>query len=79
MINAFMLKMAAAVAVGKAISQLPPLLVAALTSASFIGVAIALWFKPVNRPESKREDTAASKAAMVSFAAIFFWEWGDGD
>lgn len=73
---AFMLKMAAAVAVGKAISELPPLFVAALTSASFIGVAMALWYKPVETPEKKR-DTAASKAAMVSFAAIFFSEWGD--
>jgi Ca2+/H+ antiporter, TMEM165/GDT1 family len=73
---AFMLKMAVAVAVGKAISKLPPLFVAALTSASFIGVAIALWFKPIEASEKKRE-IAASKAAMVSFAAIFFSEWGD--
>jgi Ca2+/H+ antiporter, TMEM165/GDT1 family len=77
MLIAFMLKMGVAVAVGKAISELPPLFVAALTSASFIGVAIALWFKPVERPDRKREETAASKAAMVSFAAIFFSEWGD--
>jgi Ca2+/H+ antiporter, TMEM165/GDT1 family len=73
---AFMLKMAVAVAVGKAISKLPPLFVAVLTSASFIGVAIALWFKPIETSDKKR-DTAASKAAMVSFAAIFFSEWGD--
>jgi Ca2+/H+ antiporter, TMEM165/GDT1 family len=73
---AFMLKMAVAVAVGKAISELPPLFVAALTGASFIGVAIALWFKPIGGSDKKR-DTAASKAAMVSFAAIFFSEWGD--
>ena len=73
---AFMLKMAVAVAVGKAISKLPPLLVAALTTASFLGVAIALWVKPIEASDKKR-DTAASKAAMVSFAAIFFSEWGD--
>ena len=73
---AFMLKMAVAVAVGKAISKLPPLFVATLTGASFIGVAIALWFKPIETPDKKR-DIAASKAAMVSFAAIFFSEWGD--
>jgi Ca2+/H+ antiporter, TMEM165/GDT1 family len=77
MTAAFMLKMAAAVAVGKAISELPPLFVATLTGASFIGVAIVLWLKPVGRPESKREEAATSKAAMVSFAAIFFSEWGD--
>jgi putative Ca2+/H+ antiporter (TMEM165/GDT1 family) len=76
MAAAFMLKMAAAVAIGKAISELPPLFVASLTSASFIGVAVALWFKPSGQSEKKRE-TATSKAAMVSFAAILFSEWGD--
>jgi putative Ca2+/H+ antiporter (TMEM165/GDT1 family) len=73
---AFMMKMAAAVAVGSAISKLPPLLVAALTSASFIGIAIALWRKPVERPQ-KEIDRKYARAAMVSFAAIFFSEWGD--
>jgi putative Ca2+/H+ antiporter (TMEM165/GDT1 family) len=73
---AFMAKMGVAVMVGKAIAQLPPLLVAGITALSFIGVAIALWRKPVEGSESKK-DHRASKAAMVSFAAIFFSEWGD--
>ncbi len=72
-----MLKMAVAVAVGKAVSELPPLFVATLTTASFIGVALALWLKPVDRPAGTRGPDAVSKAAMVSFAAIFFSEWGD--
>lgn len=76
MLIAFMVKMAVAVALGSVISRLPPLLVAALTSASFIGVAITLWRKPVERPASEKE-RSSSKAAMVSFAAIFFSEWGD--
>lgn len=76
MVVAFMMKMGVAVAVGKAIRNLPPLLVAAVTSISFIGVAIALWRKPVERKESRMQHTA-SKAAMVSFATIFFSEWGD--
>lgn len=76
MLVAFMAKMAVAVAVGDAISKLPPLLVAALTSASFIGVAIALWRKPVERA-SPQKDHRASRSAMVSFATIFFSEWGD--
>jgi putative Ca2+/H+ antiporter (TMEM165/GDT1 family) len=76
MLVAFMAKMAVAVAVGSAIGKLPPLLVAALTSASFIGVAITLWRKPVERsPEEIQRKMA--KAALVSFAAIFFSEWGD--
>ncbi|HEY1948662.1 MAG TPA: TMEM165/GDT1 family protein [Bryobacteraceae bacterium] len=75
MLIAFMAKMAVAVAVGNAISKLPPLAVAALTSVSFIGIAITLWRKPVERTVEK--DNRASRAAMVSFAAIFFSEWGD--
>jgi putative Ca2+/H+ antiporter (TMEM165/GDT1 family) len=76
MAAAFMAKMAVAVLVGSAISRLPRLLVAGLTSASFIGLALTLWRKPVERPEAK-SDQPASKAVMVSFAAIFFSEWGD--
>jgi putative Ca2+/H+ antiporter (TMEM165/GDT1 family) len=76
MLIAFMAKMAVAVALGSAISKLPPLLVAALTSVSFIGVAITLWRKPAERASSEK-DRRSSRAAMVSFAAIFFSEWGD--
>jgi putative Ca2+/H+ antiporter (TMEM165/GDT1 family) len=76
MLIAFMGKMAVAVAVGRAISKLPPLAVAALTSVSFIFVAIVLWRKPVDRTQEEI-DKRYAKAAMVSFAAIFFSEWGD--
>jgi Ca2+/H+ antiporter, TMEM165/GDT1 family len=76
MVVAFMAKMAVAVMVGNAISRLPPLLVAGVTAASFLGVAFTLWRKPTGGSESRKEHTA-SKAAMVSFAAIFFSEWGD--
>jgi len=78
MMMAFMVKMGVAVMVGKAISRLPPLFVAALTSVSFIGVAIALWRKPDERQEKKKKpEHTASRAVMISFAAIFFSEWGD--
>ncbi|MFL6208089.1 MAG: TMEM165/GDT1 family protein [Pyrinomonadaceae bacterium] len=73
---AFMLKMAVAVLVGKAISTLPRALVAAITAASFIGVAFALWRKPAKTGAAKEQHTA-SKAALVSFATIFLSEWGD--
>ena len=76
MLIAFMAKMAVAVAVGSAIGRLPPLAVAALTSLSFIGVAIALWRKPVERSQEEI-DRRYARAAMISFAAIFFSEWGD--
>jgi len=73
---AFMAKMAVAVAIGQAIARLPPLLVAAVTTTSFLGVAYTLWRKPDVRADG-RETHDASKAALVSFAAIFFSEWGD--
>jgi putative Ca2+/H+ antiporter (TMEM165/GDT1 family) len=76
MLLAFMCKMAVAVAVGSAISKLPPVFVALLTAASFIGVAVTLWRKPVERSQSEI-DRRYARAAMVSFAAIFFSEWGD--
>lgn len=76
LVLAFMAKMAVAVMIGKAISQFPPLLIAIVTSLSFIGVAIALWRKPVPRAETAK-DHPSSKAAIVTFTAIFFSEWGD--
>src|SRR5580765_673385 len=76
MVVAFMAKMAIAVLVGKAISTLPPLLVAAITGINFFAIAFALWRKPDKR-EPRDKDYPASRAAMVSFAAIFFSEWGD--
>jgi putative Ca2+/H+ antiporter (TMEM165/GDT1 family) len=73
---AFMAKMAVAVWVGEAISKLPPLLVAAMTALNFFAIAFVLWRKPDKR-EVKQESYPASRAVMVSFAAIFFSEWGD--
>ena len=73
---AFMAKMAVAVLVGDAISRLPSVLVATITAVSFLGVAITLWRKP-DQPTERNKAHTASKAAMVSFAAIFFSEWGD--
>ena len=55
MLAAFMGKMAVAVAVGSAISKLPPLLVAAVTTLSFISVAIVLWRKPVGRTKEEMD------------------------
>jgi putative Ca2+/H+ antiporter (TMEM165/GDT1 family) len=73
---AFMAKMGVAVWVGEAISKLPPLLVASMTAINFFAIAVVLWRKPDKR-EVKQESYPASRAVMVSFAAIFFSEWGD--
>ena len=73
---AFMAKMGVAVLVGDAISKLPRPLVATITALSFLGVALALWRKS-DRPAEAKDKHRASKAAAVSFAAIFLSEWGD--
>src|SRR5436190_19957609 len=52
---AFMGKMAVAVLVGEAIARLPKPLVATVTAASFIGVAVTLWRKPDVRPEKAKD------------------------
>ena len=76
MAAAFMAKMGVAVLIGEAISKLPRVLVASLTAISFLGVAFTLWRKTDEYREEK-DKHRAHKAAMVSFAAIFFSEWGD--
>jgi putative Ca2+/H+ antiporter (TMEM165/GDT1 family) len=76
MMCAFMAKMAVAVLVGKAISQLPPLFVAALTAVNFFAIAFVIWRKP-DKKESSKKEYPAHRAFLVSFAAIFFSEWGD--
>jgi len=76
MAAAFMAKMGVAVLIGEAISRLPRLLVAGITAISFVGVAIALWRKD-DQYRAERDQHKAHKAAMISFAAIFFSEWGD--
>ena len=73
---AFMLKMGVAVYVSKFISHLPPWLVALITAMNFIAIAIVLWRKPDQR-EIKPKEYPAHRAMLVSFAAIFFSEWGD--
>jgi putative Ca2+/H+ antiporter (TMEM165/GDT1 family) len=76
MVAAFMAKMGVAVLIGEVIARLPRLLVAAITAASFVGVAIALWRKD-DEYRHERDQHKAHRAAMISFAAIFFSEWGD--
>jgi putative Ca2+/H+ antiporter (TMEM165/GDT1 family) len=73
---AFMAKMGVAVIIGDAVSKLPRPLVATITAISFLSVAFALWRKS-DRPRESAEKHRASKAAAISFAAIFLSEWGD--
>jgi putative Ca2+/H+ antiporter (TMEM165/GDT1 family) len=73
---AFMAKMGVAVLIGDAIAHLPALIVAAVTAASFFGVAYTVWRKPVT-PSEPTKDVHPTQATMVSFATVFFSEWGD--
>jgi putative Ca2+/H+ antiporter (TMEM165/GDT1 family) len=75
---AFMAKMGVAVLLGKAISTfLPRPVVAALTAINFCAIAYVLWRKPDKREVKSNKEYPAHRAALVSFAAIFFSEWGD--
>ncbi|HEX3927344.1 MAG TPA: TMEM165/GDT1 family protein [Gemmatimonadales bacterium] len=79
---AFTGKMGIAVLVGNAIAHLPRLVVAAVTTLSFLGVAYTLWRKPDVRDPARDARKQAPKgegpkAVLVSFATIFFSEWGD--
>lgn len=76
---AFMAKMAAAVAIGAAAAKVLEeyrWLVALITAASFVGVAIVMFRKPdVRAPKEK--DARILQGATVAFASIFFSEWFD--
>jgi len=76
MAAAFMAKMGVAVLIGEAIAKLPRLLVAGITACSFMAVALTLWRKD-DQYRQERDHHKTHRAAMVSFAAIFFSEWGD--
>lgn len=75
MTTAFMVKMGAAVLVGSTIAKLPPVLVASITAINFFIIAFAIWRK-TEKKEAEKE-YPSSRAFVISFAAIFFSEWGD--
>lgn len=73
---AFMAKVGVAVVIGQAVSNLPPLLMVSITAITFVLLAITLLRKAnSNRPGTT--DLSVKRATAISFAAIFFSEWGD--
>ena len=76
MATAFMAKMGVAVTLGQAVARLPPPLVATVTALCFVGVAYTLFRKP-DTGQFVGETPGTPKAALVSFSAVFFSEWGD--
>lgn len=74
---AFMLKMMAAVLFGAAVAGLEPRTVAAISAVTFVTMALALWVKRPQSGELPSTSGTWPRAMAVSFAAVFFSEWGD--
>jgi len=77
---AFMAKMLAAVLLGQVIAELPIYLVAIVSTATFLVTALVIWFKKKDKEEGAvqaKYDNYFSRATLITFAAIFFSEWGD--
>lgn len=75
---AFMAKMAVAIMVGNAISDLPPSLITGITATVFFAMALSIWLrKPQTSAPESEQLTYWPHGALVAFAAVFFTEWGD--
>lgn len=71
-------KMFAAVLLGAALVQLPLKWAALLSAAVFFSAALVIWFrKPEQLPAEGTRTRNWSRATLVSFASLFFTEWGD--
>lgn len=75
---AFMLKMLAAVLLGQAVGSLPASLVGGVSAVTFLVTALVIWFKKRDAAAVRGErDLYFKRAALITFAAVFFSEWGD--
>ena len=74
---AFAGKMLVAVLIGRAIAQLPAALIAGVSAATFLVTAVVIWFRPPEQRAVPGVSAYWTRAVVVSFAAIFFTEWGD--
>lgn len=74
---AFCLKMLVAVLIGQILTELPPILLATVSAFTFFATAFVLWFKKSDEKVSEQPDTNFSGSTAISFASIFFIEWGD--
>ena len=76
---AFMLKMLAAVSVGRFIAELPGAVVAGVSAVTFFAAAAVIWFRRDGGEETPKAGAGAGwwRAVGVSFAAAFLTEWGD--
>lgn len=78
MLCALMTKVGVAVMLAHFLRQIPGPLLAAITTISFLTMAVVLWYR---RPQA--EGAAAIQSApfvqvsLLTFAAVFFTEWAD--
>ena len=76
---AFMCKVLVAVAISGFVARLPAVAVAAASAATFFITGLVIWLKgrrPASAPASLPPPAGTHGIAM-SFAAVFFTEWGD--
>ncbi|HEX8172783.1 MAG TPA: TMEM165/GDT1 family protein [Thermoanaerobaculia bacterium] len=76
-IAAHAVKIGAAVLAGHALASLSRGITAAISSATFLMMAVVLWRKPPERERTAANDTRWPHATAVSFAAIVCSEWLD--
>jgi len=78
---AFAGKMAAAVLIGQFIIKLPASFVAMTSAATFFVMCLVLWFEESKGGSQGHRgpllERSNATVALISFAAIFFSEWGD--
>lgn len=75
---AFMIKMLIAVLLGQAIAELPRSVVELTSAMTFLIAALVIWFKKTEDATGGREpEKQVTRAALITFAAILFSEWGD--
>ncbi|MBA3805822.1 MAG: TMEM165/GDT1 family protein, partial [Acidobacteria bacterium] len=75
---AFSMKMLVAVLLGQVIAGLPSALLTGMSAATFFATGLIIWMKkPDGTPPRSARTHYWTRALPVSFAAIFFSEWGD--
>ena len=75
---AFMVKMLIAVLLGQLVAKLPNSVVALTSTVTFFVTALVIWFKRSEEGSTARDPkNYFSRAALITFAAIAFSEWGD--
>src|SRR5438128_11667987 len=74
---AFAAKMLVAIAFGNLIAKLPETTLSLISALVFFCSATIIGFKRVAAPSEASLSKDGTYAAMISFGAIFFSEWGD--